>query len=178
MSTLDTCDIFHFAGHGRAHRSDPLQSALSLNDGPLTLETLLKTNLSRRRPFLAYLSACGTGQVHNQKLVDEGLHLIAACQLAGFRNVIGTLWKVEDEVCVAMAESIYLWMKTRSMSAEALAESLHHASRKLRTGWVDKCHRTRGSTLRPVTTDVEDDDNGGGADRVPVDWVPFVLFGS
>jgi hypothetical protein len=34
---------------------------------------------------------------------------------------------------VVMAESIYLWMRNRSMNAETLGEALHHASRKLRT---------------------------------------------
>jgi hypothetical protein len=63
LAALKTCQIFHFAGHGGI-KNDPLQSFLLLRDWkqhPLKVANLLETNLSVTSPFLAYLSACGTG---------------------------------------------------------------------------------------------------------------------
>lgn len=110
MFALNDCKIFHFAGHGITDPKDPSQSCLLLEDWhkePLTVARLFETNLRGRNPFLAYLSACGTGQVKHAELIDEGLYLISACQLAGFQNVIGTLWEVNDKICVDMAIMIY-----------------------------------------------------------------------
>ncbi|KAB8268074.1 CHAT domain-containing protein [Aspergillus minisclerotigenes] len=104
LAALEDCDIFHFAGHGRTDLLDPLNSALILlNDEVLTVASLLETNLHSHHPFIAYLSACGTGQVNRNELIDESLHLISACQLAGFQHVIGTLWKVDDKTCMNAA---------------------------------------------------------------------------
>jgi len=61
--------------------------------------TLLEPSYLLRKPrFHLKLCnrMCGTGEVKNDSLIDEGLHLISACQLAGFRHVIGTLWVVRD----------------------------------------------------------------------------------
>ncbi|KAK3936713.1 CHAT domain-containing protein [Diplogelasinospora grovesii] len=79
LAALDDCDIFHFAGHGVTDAKDPSNSYLKLYDGPLAVKSLFGINLHNRKPFLAYLSACGTGQIAHEELIDEGLHLIAAC---------------------------------------------------------------------------------------------------
>lgn len=138
LSALRDCRIFHFAGHGLTHPSDPSKSSLILSDGPLTLASLFELNLHSRAPFLAYLSACGTGEVKYDSLVDEALHLISACQLVGFRHVIGTLWKVNDQSCVEMAAMTYEWMKQGNMSDDSVAEGLHQASRYLRSQWYSE----------------------------------------
>jgi CHAT domain-containing protein len=94
ISHLPDCKIFHFAGHGYTDNEDPLKSHLLLGDGksdPLAVAALLEMNLRERPPFLAYLSACGTGRIRDERFFDESVHLISACQLAGFRHVIGTL---------------------------------------------------------------------------------------
>ncbi|KAH6871883.1 CHAT domain-containing protein [Thelonectria olida] len=94
LSALETCRVFHFAGHGDANEENPLQSLLLLKDwkqDPLTVGCLLGTNLSSKSPFLAYLSACGTGQIRHERSIDESIHLTGAFQLAGFRHVVGTL---------------------------------------------------------------------------------------
>jgi len=66
LSALSSCKIFHFAGYGSTHGSDPLRSFLLLKDWkeePLTVASLLTTNLRKQTPFLAYLSAGGTGRI-------------------------------------------------------------------------------------------------------------------
>ncbi|CAI0649981.1 unnamed protein product [Colletotrichum noveboracense] len=110
LSALDNCRIFHFAGHGDAHPTDPLQSHLLLMDhqsSPLTVGNLFETNHRSRQSFLAYLSACGTGEIQDPRAVDESIHLASAFQLAGFRHVVGSLWSVDDAVCVDVATFTY-----------------------------------------------------------------------
>ena len=86
--------MFHFAGHGGIDPASPLYSRLLLEDwekDPLIMEGLLDIDLNSKSPFLAYLSACGTGEIRNDRLIDEGIYLTAAYQIASFRHVIGTL---------------------------------------------------------------------------------------
>ncbi|KAK4870149.1 hypothetical protein LT330_005203 [Penicillium expansum] len=139
LSALADCRIFHFAGHGSTHPSEPLHSQLLLEDWesqPLTVESLLEVNLSSNPPFLAYLSACGTGQLLDERSMDENIHIASAYQLAGFRHVIGTLWSVDDEFSVDMARMTYEFFRDAGMSDETVSRGLHHACRILRDQWV------------------------------------------
>ena len=192
LSALRDCRIFHFAGHGLTHLSDPSKSSLVLSDGPLTVASLFELNLHNRTPFLAYLSACGTGEIKHDELIDEALHLISACQLAGFRHVIGTLWKVNDQSCVEAAAMTYEWMKRGNMSDDSVAEGLHQASRHLRNQWnwesaartskrmaavraeggpvaMEQPRSSQATTRDPRTAELYEDP--------PLYWVPYVHFG-
>jgi hypothetical protein len=137
---LPKCQIFHFAGHGCTDYSDPSRSHLLLENGrsdPLTVANILDINLRKHSPFLAYLSACGTGQTGNDNFIDESIHLISACQLAGFRHVIGTLWEVNDEFCVHMAKITYEGIRDGHMTDESVSKGLHNATRELRDHWLN-----------------------------------------
>jgi CHAT domain-containing protein len=192
LSALQDCRIFHFAGHGFTDLDDPSKSSLILSDGPLAVTSLFEINLHNRAPFLAYLSACGTGEVKNDSLIDEGLHLISACQLAGFRHVIGTLWVVRDNTCMEAATKTYEWMKRENISDDSVAEGLHRASRHLRDQWVlESAEReskrmadvqnkdrllvrgqscsSQGTVRDPRTAELYADP--------PLYWVPYVHFG-
>ncbi|KAK1856144.1 TPR domain containing protein [Colletotrichum chrysophilum] len=133
---LESCDVFHFAGHGSAHPTNPLQSQLLLEDwkeAPLTVNSLLERNLDSKSPYLAYLSACGTGEVQDEKSVDELTHLASAFLLAGFRNVVSTLWDVDDEQSARTAKMTYEYiLSTESDDDGTVARALNHATRKLR----------------------------------------------
>ncbi|KAI3325612.1 hypothetical protein HD806DRAFT_490775 [Xylariaceae sp. AK1471] len=155
MECLRNCKIFHFAGHGYTDIINPLLSALYLedwNDEILSVSDLLDQSLHESSPFLAYLSACGTGQVKNEKSVDESIHLISACQLSGFRHVIGTLWDVSDKHCVEMAATTYKEIVDKGLSDESVSRGLHQAIRKLRNSWLDGKSRDRyeGTDQRTV----------------------------
>jgi tetratricopeptide (TPR) repeat protein len=145
LSILQQCKIFHFAGHGHTDNVDPSLSHLLLTEGnkdPLTVANILDTNIRKHGPFLAYLSACETGTIENEKFADESIHLISAFQLAGFRHVIGTLWEVNDETCVDIArityEGLKEGLKAGHMADEALCRGLHNAIRELRARWLAK----------------------------------------
>ncbi|KAL6832827.1 CHAT domain-containing protein [Trichoderma camerunense] len=181
LSAMMTCQIFHFAGHGETHPTDPLQSTLLLRDWqsePLTIASLLESNLTSNSPFLAYLSACGTGRVINEKLEDESIHLASAFQIAGFRHVIGTLWSVDDELCVEIAEMVYETLR-EEMRDDLVSQGLHNAVRTLRDRWVDKADGGIGNKSRTIDGSREnrhcqlDDDEELGR---PL-WIPYVHFG-
>jgi CHAT domain-containing protein len=197
LSHLQECTIFHFAGHGHTDVNNPSESRLILEDGEkdaLTVANLLDLDLRSHKPFLAYLSACGTGRIEDMKLAAESTHLIGACQVVGFRHVIGTLWEVDDQYCVDMARLIYKGMRDGGMTDDSVCRGLHNATRALRDDWLGS-RSTRGkrrrhseAQLRRHETDansvdmmvhrlprnvitVEDEDDG------PLHWVPYVHFG-
>ncbi|KAF5614490.1 30S ribosomal S17P protein [Fusarium sp. NRRL 25303] len=198
LSSLLECGIFHFAGHARTDPEDPIGSYLCLDEERgkcLTVLDLLDINLQSRSPFLAYLSACGTGRIDHNDLADEGIHLINGFHTAGFRHIIGTLWEVKDEICVDMARITYEGMMKNGMTDEAVSRGLHEASKELR----DRCltmagtdHRTSGSLqVGPGENQTGDGDEIGGrgldgfsrdiviCDEEPIypPWIPYIHYG-
>jgi tetratricopeptide (TPR) repeat protein len=148
LSELSTCEIFHFAGHGKSDAGDPSRSALLLLDwekNPLTVEDLRNQKLYEKPPFLAYLSACSTGENRVLELIDEAIHLGYACQFAGFRHVIGTLWTVSDPFCVDVAREFYETICREGKTDVAVYRALHLALRKLRG--VQISAKNRGSSI-------------------------------
>ncbi|QVM13108.1 hypothetical protein D8B26_007724 [Coccidioides posadasii str. Silveira] len=80
LDCLRQCQIFHFAGHGLSHPTEPSRSCLLLEDWeskPLRVGDLRDLNLQKNPPFLAYLSPCSTGANEVYTLVDEGIHLVS-----------------------------------------------------------------------------------------------------
>ncbi|KAL5003000.1 CHAT domain-containing protein [Aspergillus recurvatus] len=204
MSHLADCRFFHFAGHGYTDHADPSKSQLILEDGQddsLTVASLLEVNLREHSPFLAYLSACGTGQIRDERFIDESVHLISAFQLAGFRHVIGTLWSVNDETCVDMARITYRELGNKQVNDEAVCQGLHQAAREMRDRWIYTSLVSR-SLSKPVRNVLEhqegcqsnsmelsgtaglprdiiptETDTDGEKGRTQAFWVPYVHFG-
>lgn len=179
QSSLEFCQVFHFAGHGRTDPRQPLRSLLLLDDwkeDPMTVGGLLETNLQRKQPFLAYLSACGTTQVSDDRSVDENIHLTSAFQLAGFRHVIGTLWQVDDGLCVDMARLTYDFLGRNGLNDESVSRGLHNASKTLRDQWVAR-QMGIDITAESVGTGIRDGNLCEDEERDPLHWVPYVHFG-
>ncbi|KAH7009354.1 CHAT domain-containing protein [Microdochium trichocladiopsis] len=177
-SALEACKMFHFAGHGSTHPTEPLESQLLLDDWdrkPFTVASLLETNLTSKPPFLAYLSACGTGQILDEGSVDESIHLANACQLAGFRHVVGTLWSVNDGLCVDMARMTYEFLRDEGIRDETVSRGLHRAMRTLRDQWVEFEDAGRGKSWSSGA-DRDAELRQGSEPRRPL-WVPYVHFG-
>ncbi|GAB3842103.1 CHAT domain-containing protein [Dactylosporangium cerinum] len=104
MRRLPEAGWAHFACHGFVDHDDPGQSYLALYDAPLKVHELF--NVELRNPYLAFLSACTTGQ-GSTRLPDESIHLASGFQLAGYPHVIATLWPINDSIAVRLAERIY-----------------------------------------------------------------------
>ncbi|KAK4208937.1 CHAT domain-containing protein [Rhypophila decipiens] len=198
------CRIFHFAEHGHTDPVDALESYLCLGDSStsqygieyerLKVADLWKLNLrddGRPPPFLAYLSACSTGDVEDARSAQESIHLIGSFQGAGFRHVIGTLWEVNDALCVDMARLTYEELsKGDAENDEAVCKGLHMAMRELRGRWLQKI-LARAETIeetnssrslsqdgfpRKVMLCDDSDEEDGEATDVPF-WIPYVHFG-
>jgi CHAT domain-containing protein len=185
-SALEACEIFHFAGHGFTDTQHPLRSLLLLDDwrdDPMTVGSLLDTNLQDRPPFLAYLSACGTGESPDDRSVDESIHLTSAFQLAGFRHVIGTLWDVNDALSVDMAQLVYEILGERGLTDEAVSYGLHSATRQLRDKWIQ--NMTNSSAAFKIGRNTDEQAIGPISRRIiPKDttpykllWTPYIHYG-
>jgi hypothetical protein len=140
LRLLPTSNTLHFAGHGFTNLEDPLKSFLLLGKDdkrdPLTVAEMLKLNLRSSAPFLAFLSACSTSKTGDRKLSDESIHLASAFQLAGFRHVVGTLWEVQDDVCLDMSRIFYQSMaQERAISDLSVCRALHQATVEVRDRW-------------------------------------------
>jgi tetratricopeptide (TPR) repeat protein len=83
--------IVHLACHG-VQDPDPLKSAFLLEDGRLTIEDIMKFDMSSA--VLGYLSACETAK-GSKTQPDQAVHLAASMLFCGFRSVIGTMWSVQ-----------------------------------------------------------------------------------
>lgn len=127
--------IVHLACHGEVNWRNPAASRLLLHDyatAPFSVAELSSLHL----PYadLAYLSACSTA-VTSQALADGALHITSAFQIAGFRNVIGTLWPVSDKVAADIAVHFYRDLTrdgTTRPDVTRSAAALHHAVRRAR----------------------------------------------
>lgn len=90
-------------------------------DGILTAEEIV--NLDLRRTELAVLSACDTG-LGNVAGSEGVMGLTRAFHLAGARNVIASLWKVDDHATAALMKLFYykVWQERKPL-IEALREA-------------------------------------------------------
>ena len=184
--------VFHFAGHCRTDPMEPSQSCLLLDDwqtNPLTMGDLRDLRLQENSPFLAYLSACSTGANEAEKLDDEGINIVSACQLAGFRHVVGTLWEVSDQYCVDMAKTLYETLRDEGMNDSAVARGLHRGMRAMRDESVKTSHQARNRVGSTSVADSGTDRDGRdgtlvtSANRVKKEsinhfWVPYVHYGA
>jgi tetratricopeptide (TPR) repeat protein len=171
LASLKSCTTFHFAGHGRSDVTDPSRSALILEDGPLTVEDLRNNRSRGDRPFLAYLSACSTSSNKNDKLADEAIHLVSACQMVGFRHVIGTLWEVADDCCADVAGTVYETIFSgKTITDSKVSLGLHKAVRDLRDKKIGNTERRR-NTKGELIVDSAMNETGRFL------WVPYVHFG-
>ena len=130
---MKTSHWVHFACHGVQDNENPTQSCLSLagiGHSKLTLSEIIKLDLKNAE--LAFLSACQTA-TGTQQLEEEAVHLAAGMLLAGYRGVIATMWTIDDDVAVEVADETYrrLFEEYKGDSTRA-AEALHFAVKKAR----------------------------------------------
>ncbi|MFI6655260.1 CHAT domain-containing protein [Streptomyces sp. NPDC050523] len=127
--------VAHLSCHGVTYWESPAAGTLVLHDHltrPLTVEQISAIELPWAE--LAYLSACSTSFTH-LNTVDEAVHITGAFQLAGYRNVVGTLWPVNDATSADIARTTYERLTQGGNTAprtDLSAHALHQALRSLR----------------------------------------------
>jgi len=65
---------------------------------------------------LAYLSACSSACDLSTDTAHRSLHLANCLQLAGFENVIGTLWDSYGDTCSEIASKFYDFLFSKNVS--------------------------------------------------------------
>lgn len=134
LARLTESAVAHFACHARADMDDPSNSRLLLHDhrtDPLTVTSLDSVSLDRAR--IAFLSACSTAFNAAPELADEALHMSAAFQLAGYPQVISTLWEIDDAYAAHVARRFYEELGSPGVLAvDRAAEALHRVVRASR----------------------------------------------
>ncbi|MEU1819712.1 CHAT domain-containing protein [Streptomyces roseifaciens] len=131
-SLLRTHRWFHFSGHGTQDLGDPTRGGLRLHDAVLTVHDLANLDLDPGGE-LAFLSACQTG-LGGAQVPDEGIHPASALQLAGYRNVIATLWNIHDAPAARLTRAVYEQLiNDGAIDPTHAAGALHHAVRALRS---------------------------------------------
>ncbi|MFD0663634.1 CHAT domain-containing tetratricopeptide repeat protein [Thermocatellispora tengchongensis] len=138
----------HLACHAYTDPARPSRSRLVLHDharAPLTVADVLGLHAGGE---LAFLSACGTART-GAELADEGIHLVSAFQLAGYRHVVGTLWTVADRHTVRVDSHVYRALR-ESGDPGRVPLALHEAVLEQRRRWPDHpsvwaCHTHSGA---------------------------------
>ncbi|MFF9343792.1 MULTISPECIES: CHAT domain-containing protein [unclassified Streptomyces] len=122
----------HFACHGYSDPDNPSDSHLALYDhdrAPFRVRDLSRLRL--RNAEFAFLSACDTART-TARLSDEAIHPLAAFQTAGFSQVVGTLWRVDDAVAPAFSRQIYGELTADRSGTPHAAAAVHRTVRRLR----------------------------------------------
>jgi tetratricopeptide (TPR) repeat protein len=135
LAALPRYPVVHLACHAVTDRAWPDSSQVILHDyatRPLTITQIMRQQL----PYadLAYLSACSTSE-QSARLANESVHITSAFLLAGYCQVVGTLWEVADHAASRLATQFY-----RHLTADGIhppepgsaAFALHLAVRALR----------------------------------------------
>jgi CHAT domain-containing protein len=92
LHSLNEASVLHLSCHGVQDRINPLDSALILEGGNLTISKM-QSHRRTKLASLAYLSACMTATgVRSQS--DEVIHMAASMLSVGFQGVVGTMWYV------------------------------------------------------------------------------------
>ncbi|KAG8795335.1 hypothetical protein FRC12_015769 [Ceratobasidium sp. 428] len=119
----------HFACHGSQNLVDPMNSALHLHDNDLSLAMISKNPMKNAQ--LAFLSACQTAQ-GDSELLNEVVHLAAGLLMAGYANVIATMWSIKDQDAPIVAGVFYKCMLEDGVpDSGKAAKALHRAVKHL-----------------------------------------------
>ncbi|MFJ4950842.1 CHAT domain-containing protein [Streptomyces sp. NPDC088760] len=118
LAAMTEHHVLHFACHGLARLDHPLDSALLLAQGELTLRDVLEQRLTSVR--VAVLSACESA-LSGTVLPDEAVGLPTGLSEAGAAGVVGSLWRVPDITTTLLVSRFYQsWRQEGLEPAQAL----------------------------------------------------------
>ena len=118
------CSILHLAAHGVFRKDNPMFSSIQLADGRLSLFDLAGADWNAG---LVVLSACNTGSAVSVG-GGELLGLMRGFLAAGARNLLVSLWEVDDSGTADFMADYYRQLASGSEPAAAL----RHASGNMR----------------------------------------------
>lgn len=158
--------IVHLASHFHLEPGRPDLSFLSLDgDAPLTLERLRSAEFPLSNVELLVLSACDTA------VEDAGTHglesLAGLAQVKGARQVLGTLWPVQDASAARLMGLFHAGLRAGQQASLRWADNLRAAQLKLlREGGAESGTTRAGGLSMPKRT----------AWSHPFHWAGYVLY--
>jgi CHAT domain-containing protein len=126
LELLNQTNTLISSHHASCRIDNPLESKLELGDGNLNLSELLTLRLPNLSDV--FLSTCESDLGIAKNITDDVLTLSLGFLSAGARNVVGTLWKVND---ISTALFSLLYHQARSLG-ENRSTSLREAQNQLR----------------------------------------------
>lgn len=144
---LQQVQVIHSSHHAQSRLDNPLESALILADGRITLGQLLTP--AWRNPQLKYvfLSCCETG-LGIPEITDDILTLSTGFICAGAKSVISTLWSVDD-----LATALFsLFYYQHSSQGNKQLESIKKAQFQLRNLTGETLRKNYQPTLNDFLT--------------------------
>lgn len=152
-AALEGSAIVHFATHGMFNIRNPMFSRVDLapgdrggvssGDGRLEVHELLSLDI---RSPLVFLSGCETGVGGEWSTAfrrgEDYVTLSQAFLFAGARNVVGTLWRIDDRGAAAFAASFY-----RALARQDPVDALASAQRAMLHGAYRSPYYWSGYTL-------------------------------
>lgn len=126
LDTDDRWDVLHVAAHGAFHREAWLLSGLQLTDGWVGLERLGTRKIDGG---LLYLASCESGLTRAVGADLEGW--MTAGLGAGARELLLTLWKVDDRSSVAFSDAFYRRWTDRPDAAAAATEARYELRQRM-----------------------------------------------
>ena len=114
---LPSVQLFHFAGHARSRPLNPYRRELLLASGQsLDAERVLSLDLRGLR--LAFISSCDSASMVKLELPGPGFADVLLT--AGARQVVGTLWPVDDRGSLPLIQEFYSRLKEGELPVDAL----------------------------------------------------------
>ncbi len=152
--------ILHSSHHASANLISPLDSKLDLFDGEVTLGEILTWRL----PDLVevFLSCCETGLALG-KLNDDILTIAAGWLCAGARNVVSTLWSVDDFATALFC--IFYYRLRREQPLLERSEALRQAQFELRHLTGDELNNKYRASLEQFLRQRETTENKEDIDK-------------
>lgn len=118
VALLEHSDVVHFAAHAIVNGRDPRQSSILLggSEGSLTVHEIAAMPL--RHLDLVVLAGCQTAVAGDG--YGDVRSLAAAFLVAGARNVLATLWPVEDATTRELSIAFHAALRNGEQAADAL----------------------------------------------------------
>jgi tetratricopeptide (TPR) repeat protein/CHAT domain-containing protein len=127
---LNQVQVLHSSHHASADLNNSLESKLLLSDGDINLGRVFTWRFSDLAEV--FLSCCETNLTLTQ-ITDDPLSIASGFLCAGARNVVSTLWAVDD-----LATALFCVLYYEEKKDNSRSEALRTAQFKLRNLTVDE----------------------------------------
>ncbi|MBO0867992.1 MAG: CHAT domain-containing protein, partial [Micromonosporaceae bacterium] len=129
LRALDGAWLAHIAAHGAFRSENPLFSAITLDDGPLTVYDLARL---RRAPLRLVLSSCDSAVAG--RVGDELLGMVSALVPLGTASLLASVVPVNDAASTELMAQFHAAHQAGRSFSEALCEVRRAATRDLERG--------------------------------------------